>query len=150
MEIIKATEAHAARITVLAITTWIDTYATDGVRKEIANYVLREITESNIRMKITECSTFVVIKDEHILAFVIFDEKESLLDTLYVLPRFKRQGLGRLLLEYLKKQYGSYHLNCWEKNQNAIDFYQASGFREIGEAWFELEGEKHRNIVFKN
>lgn len=77
-------------------------------------------------------------------------------ETLYAMPRnfyqvqeiavdekFKRQGVGRELFEYMKKNalergLNKIELDVWSFNESAIEFYEAMGFRET-RIWMEYE-----------
>ena len=77
-------------------------------------------------------------------------------ETLYAMPRnfyqvqeiavdekFRRQGVGRELFEYMKKNalergLNKIELDVWSFNESAIEFYEAMGFRET-RIWMEYE-----------
>ena len=40
-------------------------------------------------------------------------------------------------------------LSAWELNHKAIGFYKKNGFKEKGEIYFDLYGDKIRNIVLE-
>ena len=46
----------------------------------------------------------------------------------------RRKGIGKLLIEEVKKQarendYNKIELNCWEFNESAMKFYESIGFK---------------------
>ncbi len=59
---------------------------------------------------------------------------ETELDALFVEPNIRRQGVGRLMVEYcaeIARTQGSKALHV-TGNPHAVDFYIACGFRQIG------------------
>jgi len=59
---------------------------------------------------------------------------ETELDALFVEPNIRRQGVGRLMVDYcaeIARTQGSKALHVIG-NPHAMDFYLASGFRQIG------------------
>jgi GNAT superfamily N-acetyltransferase len=75
------------------------------------------------------------------------------LEDLYVIPRFRRHGLGRMLLERLahiarERGYGRVEWSVLDWNELAIGFYKALGAKPMDE-WtvFRLTGESLRNLA---
>lgn len=73
-----------------------------------------------------------------IAIFLNFDEKYgSLIDNLHVLPKYKGQGFGKLLMQYAAKQlvtqynFNHYHLWVLEKNYPSVKFYDAMGGQAV-------------------
>ncbi len=71
--------------------------------------------------------TYVYVENEEIKGFI------SLLDgyfigALFVKKEYRRQGIGRKLINFVKDKYDRLELNVYEKNINAILFYTAFGF----------------------
>lgn len=63
------------------------------------------------------------------------------LERIYILPTYKRHGLGSLLytraLEFAKKQgKAKIALGVWEHNEPAKSFYAKRGFKKVGEHAF--------------
>lgn len=71
--------------------------------------------------------TYVYVDNNEIKGFI------SLLDnyfigSLFVRKEYRRQGIGRKLINYVKDKYDRLELQVYEKNINAILFYTALGF----------------------
>jgi ribosomal protein S18 acetylase RimI-like enzyme len=71
---------------------------------------------------------------------------------LYVLARHRGSGLGRALLEDAVRIAGTegsgyLWLSVWERNTNAIAFYQHHGLEVFGEDRFEIGNEIHRDLL---
>ena len=74
-----------------------------------------------------KANTYVYVEDDTIKGFI------SVLDNyyigaLFVRREYKRQGIGRKLLNYVKERYDKLELNVYEKNMDAILFYVSQGF----------------------
>ena len=75
------------------------------------------------------------------------------LEDLYVIPRFRRQGLGRMLLVHLAKiarerGYGRVEWSVLDWNELAIGFYKGLGAKPMDE-WtvFRLTGDSLRKLA---
>ncbi len=75
------------------------------------------------------------------------------LEDLYVVPRFRRQGLGRMLLRHLarlarEREYGRLEWSVLDWNELAIGFYRRLGATPMDE-WtvFRLTGESLRKLA---
>ena len=51
------------------------------------------------------------------------------------LVRAVRRGIGKALMQYVQQRYPHLMLEVYQKNQPAIDFYQAQGFHIVDCAW---------------
>jgi ribosomal protein S18 acetylase RimI-like enzyme len=148
-EIREARLDDAAELAATGACVWVDTYAAQGVRPSIANFVLKEFTRKSMENTISSKHVLVAVSSNHILGYSVVCPKTAEMETLYVLPKLQRRGVGDSLLRTAIESYGHLWLSCWEENAQAIIFYKSYGFEEIGEAYFDLEGENHRNIVLQ-
>jgi len=153
-----AKKEDCLNLAVLSIQVWLDTYAVDGIRSELSNYVVSNFTETLYLEKLNDKTfpIFVVEKDNHLVGFVMLNlsatfENESNgyeIDTLYVQSHFKGFGLGKKLIQHVQNKFGiTCWLHTWINNHNALGFYDYLGFKDVGNMYFDLEGEKHENRV---
>ncbi|WP_028875810.1 GNAT family N-acetyltransferase [Teredinibacter turnerae] len=148
MVIVKAKENDAAIIAAIGQSVWVNTYSTDGVVEAIANYVASEFTAQNVLAVIRSRNVYLLGKEKSFIGYAVVNPgNPSELETLYILPRFQRKGYGTRLMRYIINFYKNLSLSCWEHNTEALRFYSKNGLAECGECYFELDGEKHRNIV---
>ena len=74
-----------------------------------------------------KAETYVYVENEKIKGFI------SLLDNgfigaLFVKKEYRRKGIGRKLINFVKDKYDKLELNVYEKNIDAILFYASLGF----------------------
>lgn len=94
-------------------------------------------TFSKIRIgKLLETSTYLVAEDSgQIIAFARYltdGVLTTFLAELLVVPHFRRQGIGKLLIDTVKKQLPE---NRLELISEADDFYERVGFRKVGQGY---------------
>lgn len=80
---------------------------------------------------------FVGLNDEYIEGIFVSDEMQS-------------QGIGKLLLDFVKEKRTKLHLNVYQKNIRAINFYQREGFEIRGEGLDEATGEKDYEMIWQH
>lgn len=80
---------------------------------------------------------FVGLNDEYIEGVFVSDEMQS-------------QGIGKLLLNFVKEKRTKLHLNVYQKNIRAINFYQREGFEIRGEGLDEATGEKDYEMIWQH
>ncbi|AVQ34454.1 N-acetyltransferase [Staphylococcus muscae] len=83
-----------------------------------------------------------------------FDEQHFEIERIYLLSQFQKQGLGAQL--YNKALEVAKSLNCkyiwlgvWEKNENAIAFYQKNGFEKVGAHTFYMGDDPQTDYIMK-
>lgn len=143
----------------LSIQVWLHTYAKDGIRNTMSTFVLSrfapeyfaEIHESEKQR------LFVATVKDHLVGFVTIDLDSSCCEqldygyevvTLYIQEYFQGKGIGTALLKYVTTLFGSKQwLTTWIHNAQAIEFYQHQSFKTVGHTYFDLDGEKHKNLI---
>ncbi|NHR04611.1 GNAT family N-acetyltransferase [Chromobacterium haemolyticum] len=159
-----ATQADAACLAALSIQVWLSTYVTDGVRRDMADYVLNEFTPANFETLIASPSHHLLAmeQDGFLLGYALmkldspcrgcdFPTVEML--RLYLVESRTGEGLGRRLLAAARRWaldlpgQPRLWLTVWHRNERAIAFYRRLGMTVHGECHFELEGARHLNYV---
>lgn len=149
MDIRTANPSDSTTLSALCMTVWFDTYCIDGIEHPHAQYVLAEYTPEKLTHRIENTTVYLAEDKGRLLATAILNKETGEIETLYVLPRFKGRGIGSALLTALRDAHAApLFLTCWEGNSEAIVFYDKKGFTRSGEAFFELDGVRHRNIEF--
>ena len=71
------------------------------------------------------------------------------IEGIFVSEEAQSQGIGRLLLDYVKGKKSKLLLNVYQKNARAIDFYQREGFKIQREGLDEANNEKEYEMEWK-
>ena len=131
----------------LCITVWADTYCIEGIEPRHASYMLAEFSYANLQTRLQNTAVLLALDTGHLVGVMIYNDNNGEIETLYILPSYQGQGIGGRLLSDIQ-QYASktMFLTCWEGNHSALSFYQHKGFSVDGEYYFDLDGEKIRNI----
>ncbi len=154
-----AVEADCMSLTALSIQVWLHTYATEGVSDDLAREVLSTFTPAYFREIIADPDyrLFVKVDGDNLLGYILLDldsrcEENNFggiaVDTLYVQEHFHGRGIGRALLGHAIDSVGArLWLTAWAGNIQALAFYRAYGFVDIGTAWHVFEDQKYENRI---
>ena len=143
---------------------FLDTYATEGIRPEIAREVLSSYSQSEFVKAILENSSYVAVAEVkgNMVGFaqVTFGASHELapagvqaeLLRLYVQEPFTDVKVGTQLLakaEHVASEAGAsvLWLTPWVHNHRALAFYARRGYSDYGLTYFTFEGESHENRV---
>ena len=153
-----ATGADMARISALARWVWLHSYASEGVSDSYAGYVERALSADALGES-TGSHWLVESTDGFLQAWAHVDPSAASpiagvepgveLAQLYVAPPCQGRGLGLRLLRQARELHPRrpLWLSAWEGNEGALRFYRREGASLLGETWFELDGQRHRNEV---
>ena len=83
-----------------------------------------------------EIQGFIGLNDEYIEGIFVSDEGQS-------------QGIGKMLLNFVKNKRNALHLNVYEKNTRAMAFYQREGFEILCSGLDDATGEKEYTMVWQ-
>ena len=159
-----ATPADAPTLSALSIQVFLDTYATEGVRPDLAIEAFetysaaafaKRLAEPHRAFILAETGTGLVGYAETILASLPAPAGEltgAELVRLYVQPAAQRKGVGRALLARMEqavigKGIGAAWLTAWEGNFNARAFYSRLGYADIGATTYTFQGNDYPNRV---
>lgn len=158
------TPDDAAVVSALSIQVFLDTYATDGVRPDLAREAFREYSEQAFlaRLCVPDRRFVLAEKEGALLGFAELDcaSREAPvpglhgleLVRLYVQPQAQRTGVGSALLAESERtarslMAPSLWLTAWEGNARALAFYARSGYADVGATTYEFEGREYGNRV---
>lgn len=159
-----ATLADAEPISALAIQVFLDTYATEGVRPDLAREALSEYSREQFEQRLQDPGrTFVLATlGLGLLGFaeILVDPQPSPiagvagaeLVRLYVQPRGQHAGVGRTLIaqaEAIAAQAGAagLWLTVWDGNTHALGFYDHLGYSDIGHTSYTMQSQSFGNRV---
>jgi diamine N-acetyltransferase len=155
----------AATIAALSIQVFLDTYATEGIRPDLAREAFVEYSAEAFASRLQEPTRrFVLV--EHATGLIGFAEIQmsprsapagaavgAELVRLYVQPQVQGRGIGRRLLQEAERAtvaaaLGSLWITAWEGNHRARGFYVAHGFQDVGATTYAFQGNSYGNRVF--
>ncbi|MEJ2765269.1 GNAT family N-acetyltransferase [Photobacterium sp. MCCC 1A19761] len=156
----KAEQRDCVNLAAMSLQVWLDTYAIQGLRTQLSQYVLSTFTESHFSQLLNQDVIEIIVyeAENHLVGFIVVDLSSRFeqcerygyeVATLYISRHFQGQGIGRKLLQEIECLYGApFWVSVWVNNEAAIQFYHQFDFQRVGELHFHLEGERHRNDVF--
>ena len=151
-------------LSVLAMQVFLDTYATEGIRPQLAREVLSSYSQAVFVAALSDSGSRVCVA-EHAGSLIGFAQvtlgaqhdlapagQQAELLRLYVQEPFTGKKVGTLLLaraERLALEGGAsvLWLTPWVHNHRALAFYLRRGYEDFGLTYFVLEGESHENRV---
>ena len=71
------------------------------------------------------------------------------IEGIFVSGEIQSQGIGKLLLNFVKDRRSKLSLNVYQKNKQAIHFYQREGFIIQSEGLDEATGEKEYVMIWR-
>ena len=79
----------------------------------------------SVQEQILQADIYVYEQDEEIQGFV--GMVDNYLAGIFVDKKYRSMGIGKDLLECVKKNYPAFLLNVYQKNRRAVDFYLREG-----------------------
>lgn len=160
-----ASDADIKRIAALATQVYLDTYATGGVWNTIADEIAEYFSIDAMRQTLAnpERSIFVAERGDRLLGFAQWRSAAAQplveacspaeIERLYVQRAQAGSGIGSLLLNRVESTLKSQAcdrvwLTAWAENARAINFYLRRGYTDIGQSFYEYQGERYENRVF--
>ncbi len=162
----RGTPDDALCVGVLAMQVFLDTYAIEGIRPDLAREVLATYAPEAFAERLRDASTIFLLAERgiHLVGFAevalgrappaAATPDAAELVRLYVQRRNMRQGLGSALLG-LAEDIASEHsagcvwLTVWSGNASAQHFYAARGYRDSGATQYAFQGNVYENRILK-
>jgi GNAT superfamily N-acetyltransferase len=166
-----ATPSDALCISALATQVFLDTYATDGMRDDLAREVERECGRAAVEAWLADAASRILLaeRDGHLIAFALWrlgvgsgataspeepQRDDAELVRLYVQRHFHGHGIGHMLLSKVETDAGHagsarLWLTAWVGNAKALAFYAKEGYVNIGSTDYVFEGRSYENRVFE-
>lgn len=151
------------KLSILYKTVYIQTYGTEGVSDEFANFIMKQFAPERLAQIIADDPDRITVAEyKHNLVGVAELEFEKTspvgnivapeLNKLYILDWFCGQGIGHGLLnkaEEIVHSKGIREIWLWvlSSNTRAVSFYERQQYRTIGKAWFQMEQNRYENDV---
>lgn len=164
VELRAATAADATAIAALAVQVFLDTYATAGVRPDLAREAFGENGVDAFAARLAEPARRFLLagRGDGLLGFAEVVAaalpapagavRGAELVRLYVQPRAQRSGLGSALLARAEQAAAAaalpwLWLTAWEGNARALAFYARMGYADVGATTYALQGRSYGNRV---
>jgi GNAT superfamily N-acetyltransferase len=142
-----AEPADAPAIAAVAVTGWRDTYAGILDAGSIERFVAGAYSEASVRRRIAIADRFdVAVAGGAVVGFAewALREAEAELVAIYLLPAWKRQGIGGALhergVEAYRGRVGQLVVHLVRDNRDARSFYGAMGYRDERAGTWDLFG----------
>lgn len=101
-----------------------------------------------VKEMLPQAEVYVYENDNKIQGFVGLNDEY--IEGIFVLDEMQSQGIGKLLLDFAKEKRMKLHLNVYQKNRRAINFYQREDFEIQGEGLDEATGEKDYEMIWQH
>jgi ribosomal protein S18 acetylase RimI-like enzyme len=146
--------------------TFLESYGRLNTKKNMKGYLASAFSRERIKTELkNKKSSFYLLKQgEDILGYIkinfpgagaVCRDKNYLeLERMYLLKKYQRKGLGKLLLKKVNKiaatnKMDGVWLGVWSKNPLAINFYKKNGFAKCGKQIFILGKDRQVDYVMK-
>ena len=123
---------------------WLDT------NLKAHSFISAQYCESNyelVKEMLSQAEVYVYEDGQKIQGFIGLSDKY--IEGIFVSEKMQSQGIGKLLLNYIKDRKDVLHLNVYQKNIRAIHFYQREGFEIQCEGLDEATGEKDYVMIWQ-
>lgn len=89
----------------------------------------------SVQNQLLQADIYMYVQDKEIQGFV--GMMDHYLAGIFVDKKCRSMGIGKELLECVKKNYPAFSLNVYQKNQLAVDFYLREGLSIVSEGMDE-------------
>lgn len=123
---------------------WLDT------NLKAHSFISAQYWESNyelVKEMLSQAEVYVYEDGQKIQGFIGLSDKY--IEGIFVSEEIQSQGIGKLLLNYIKDKKDALRLNVYQKNIRAIHFYQREGFEIQCEGLDEATGEKDYVMIWQ-
>lgn len=158
----RGTPDDALCIGALAVQVFLDTYATAGIRPDLAREALTTCGVDAVRNRLEKTRSHFIVaeRNQHLVGFAELELGGTVPDVslaggvelvkLYVQRHFKRKGVGAALLRQAESTVVAHSAKClwltaWAENADALRFYAAQGFIDVGETEHVFEDKRFEN-----
>jgi diamine N-acetyltransferase len=166
VEIKKVEASELFALQAISRQTFEEAFSADNSKEDMELYLRDSLSLEQLKMEIDKQQSafyFAMLEDEIAAYLKVNYQSESIdqneiksleIERVYVLKKFQRQKIGQLLFTKaieLAKEYGSEYiwLGVWERNYNAIAFYEKNGMQAFGRKVFRLGNDDQTDVMMK-
>ncbi|EOI01837.1 hypothetical protein UAY_01245 [Enterococcus moraviensis ATCC BAA-383] len=99
-----------------------------------------------VREQLPLAELYIYREQNKILGFL--GVTDSYIAGIFVRSDYRKQGIGKKLLDTVKQTHDTLNLSVYEKNSNALTFYDKHGFQKSNESIDET-GEREYHLIWK-
>ncbi|WP_061777055.1 GNAT family N-acetyltransferase [Levilactobacillus senmaizukei] len=165
-QIVPCTLGDLATLQRVSRQTFADTFGEANTPEDLAAYLDTAYSSQQLTKELTQATTtfdFILV-DGQVAGYLKLNwdasqsepcGNQSLeIERIYILPAYKRQGLGRTLYQHAVERAQRLHkttiwLGVWEHNRPARKFYERMGFQQIGDHVFQLGSDAQRDLILQ-
>ncbi len=161
---VRPARPHDVRnLAALGTQVWLHTYALEGIRDALSDYVLQELTPERFSEHLADPATRIFVCEQakcllgylKMTASAACPQDETItteIETVYVQEHHTGSGVGRDLLKAAfeaARQTGAQKiwLSVYHENSAALAFYDRLDFQVVGDTWWAWDDERYRNLV---
>ena len=100
-----------------------------------------------VKEMLSQAEVYVYEDDRNIQGFIGLNDKY--IEGIFVSDEMQSQGIGKMLLDYVKSKKAKLLLNVYQKNIRAINFYRREGFQIQCEGLDEVTDEKDYVMIWQ-
>jgi len=163
IKILKANLNDTTALSVIAATTFYDTYGAYNKQETIQRYIDKWFSTSQMCKELS---------DDRIIYYLVYDQQQLSgyiklqfvnphqnsdlngveLSRLYLLKQWHGSGVSEVMLNHCYKiaeelKQDAIWLSVWEKNNRAIRFYEKHGFVKKGNLIFKMDDEDQNDFL---
>lgn len=144
------------QLQIISHRTFSETFSKQNDVSNMETYLNQQFGQERLISELSNPASifyFAILNDEIIGYLKVNLLKDKLeIQRIYVLSKFKGQGIGSLLMKQAEHVANENHLltlslGVWENNDQAIKFYVSKGFKQTGEQPFNLGGDIQTDYI---
>ncbi len=101
----------------------------------------------SVQKRMPDADVYVYEKENQIQGFA--GMTGNYLAGIFVDEQYRSMGIGKSLLEYIKKIYPSFTLTVYQKNQRAADFYKREGLSVVSKGIDASTAEQEVTLIWE-
>lgn len=160
----KCTLQHIDQLIDVSKETFDDTFRANNTAENMAHYLATAFTMEKMTDELNHPHSqfFFALLDGDIAGYVKVNTEDAQteqiakaqleIERIYIRQNFQKRGIGQLLMNKAlhiaqSKGYAGIWLGVWEKNPNAIRFYEKAGFKQAGNHSFYMGDEEQTDYI---
>lgn len=100
-----------------------------------------------VKGMLLESEVYVYDENKEVYGFIGINGEH--IEGLFIASEFQSRGIGKSLLDFVKEKKERLHLNAYQKNTRAINFYKKEGFKIESNSIDEITKEKEYFMVWE-